>query len=75
MGAVKAYNAFLIATMEIPSHHLVSFDVVIRTMAETGKDMSAKYKETSEGGLALHMVTCSFRRSAISAGQNQSSPA
>jgi L-serine dehydratase len=58
MGAVKAYNAFLIATMQIPSHHLVSFDVVIRTMAETGKDMSTKYKETSKGGLALHMVTC-----------------
>ena len=58
MGAVKAYSAFLIATMEIPSHHLVSFDVVIRTMAETGKDMSTKYKETSKGGLALHMVTC-----------------
>ena len=58
MGAVKAYNAFLIATMEIPSHHLVSFDVVIRTMAETGKDMSTKYKETSKGGLALHVVTC-----------------
>jgi L-serine dehydratase len=58
MGAVKAYNAFLIASMEIPSHHLASFDVVIRTMAETGKEMSTKYKETSEGGLALNMVTC-----------------
>jgi L-serine dehydratase len=58
MGAVKAYNAFLIATIEIPSHHLVSFDVVIRTMAEIGKDMSTKYKETSKGGLALHMVIC-----------------
>ena len=58
MGAVKAYNAFLIATMEIPRHHLVSLDIVIRTMSETGKDMSSKYKETSKGGLALHMVTC-----------------
>jgi len=58
MGAVKAYNAFLIASIEKPSHHLVTFDVVIRTMAETGKDMSTKYKETSKGGLALNMVTC-----------------
>lgn len=58
MGAVKAYNAFLIASIEKPSHHLVTFDVVIRTMAETGKDMSTKYKETSKGGLALNMVMC-----------------
>lgn len=58
MGAVKAYNAFLIATAQPPGYNKVSYDVVIRTMAATGRDMSAKYKETSQGGLAVYMVNC-----------------
>jgi L-serine dehydratase len=58
MGAVKAYNAFLIATVETPGYNKVGFDVVIRTMAATGRDMSSKYKETSQGGLAVYMVNC-----------------
>ena len=30
----------------------VSFDVVVETMRETGKDLNKNYRETSEGGLA-----------------------
>ncbi len=56
VGAVKAYNAFLIASMETPGYHVVNLDKVIWVMAETGKDMSRKYKETSEGGLALSLA-------------------
>lgn len=58
MGAVKAYNAFLIASVETPGANKVSYDVVIRTMATTGKDMLSKYRETSQGGLAVYMVNC-----------------
>lgn len=37
---------------------MVSFDAVVETMRETGADMHNKYKETSEGGLAVHIVEC-----------------
>ena len=57
-GAVKAWIAFTIATNEIESRHRVDLDTTIKTLAETGKDMSAKYKETSEGGLAANLVLC-----------------
>jgi L-serine dehydratase len=39
------------------SHH-VSLDKAIRTLRETGRDMSVKYKETSCGGLAVNLVEC-----------------
>ncbi|MDR1856073.1 MAG: L-serine ammonia-lyase [Desulfovibrio sp.] len=58
VGAVKAYNACLLATCEDPKQHMVSLDAVIRAMAETGRDMNAKFKETSAGGLAVSMVDC-----------------
>ena len=58
MGAVKAYNAYLIARDEIPEWHVVDLDKAIWVMAETGKDMCRKYKETSEGGLALCVKDC-----------------
>lgn len=38
--------------------HVVSLDTVVETMRQTGLDMSAKYKETSEGGLAVNVVEC-----------------
>jgi L-serine dehydratase len=56
-GAVKAVNAARMA-MSLPDEHKISLDQVIRTMYETGKDMAAKYKETSLGGLALNIVEC-----------------
>ncbi|MBF4462823.1 MULTISPECIES: L-serine ammonia-lyase [unclassified Rathayibacter] len=38
--------------------HRVSLDAVIETMRQTGVDMSSKYKETSEGGLAVNVIEC-----------------
>ena len=58
MGALKAYNAYLIASTENPWHHRVTLDSVIAAMAETGREMNAKFKETSLGGLAVSMVNC-----------------
>jgi L-serine dehydratase len=57
-GAVKAWTAFMIATNEIASRHRVDLDTTIETLAETGRDMSSKYKETSEGGLAANLTLC-----------------
>jgi L-serine dehydratase len=57
-GAVKAWVAYMIASNEIEKRHRVDLDTTIKTLAETGRDMSAKYKETSEGGLALNLVLC-----------------
>ncbi len=57
-GAVKAWIAFMIATNEIASRHRVDLDTTIKTLADTGRDMSAKYKETSEAGLALNLTLC-----------------
>lgn len=57
MGAVKAINAARIALKET-GEHMVSLDQVIQTMFETGKDMQSKYKETSQGGLAVNVVEC-----------------
>jgi L-serine dehydratase len=57
-GAVKAWIAFMIATNEIASRHRVDLDTTITTMAQTGRDMGAKYKETSEAGLAANLTLC-----------------
>lgn len=55
MGAVKAINACEMALDSDPSQAKVPFDKVISTMWETAKDMTSKYKETSEGGLAVQV--------------------
>ena len=55
MGAMKALTACQIAMTSDPSKTKVSLDHVIRTMKETARDMSDKYKETSEGGLAINV--------------------
>ncbi len=57
-GSVKAWTAFMIASNEIETRHRVDLDTTIKTLAETGRDMGAKYKETSEGGLAANLVLC-----------------
>ncbi|MBK9030381.1 MAG: L-serine ammonia-lyase [Myxococcales bacterium] len=57
MGAVKAINAARIA-LQGDGSHKVSLDKVIRTMRETGADMSSKYKETARGGLAVNIIEC-----------------
>ncbi|MDR2865105.1 MAG: L-serine ammonia-lyase [Spirochaetaceae bacterium] len=58
IAAVKACDAALIAQCENPHAHYVSFDDVLEAMRETGKDMNIKYKETSEGGLAVCVPDC-----------------
>jgi L-serine dehydratase len=57
-GAVKAWVAALIATNEIAARHRVDLDTTIQTLADTGRDMNSKYKETSEAGLAQNLVLC-----------------
>ncbi len=57
IGAVKAVNAARLALRASESHK-VSLDQVIETMRQTGLDMSRKYKETSQGGLAVNVVEC-----------------
>lgn len=57
MGAVKAVNASTIALLE-EGLHIVSLDNAIKTMRETGRDMSTHYKETSQGGLAVNVPEC-----------------
>jgi L-serine dehydratase len=53
MGAIKAIHAAELALGSDPKEAKVPFDKVVQTMWETAKDMSSKYKETSEGGLAV----------------------
>jgi len=53
MGAIKAISAAELALDTDPKHVKVPFDKVVNTMWETAKDMNTKYKETSEGGLAV----------------------
>lgn len=55
MGAIKAITAAQLAMQGTPDYAKVSLDVVIRTMWETAIDMSHKYKETADGGLAVHI--------------------
>jgi L-serine dehydratase len=57
-GAVKAWTGFVIATNEIPAHRRVDFDTTVAAMALTAKEMNTKYKETSEGGLAVSVTLC-----------------
>lgn len=56
MGAVKAITAASLA-LKGDGTHFVSLDQVIDTMRQTGADMQVKYKETSLGGLAVHVIT------------------
>ena len=57
IGAVKAVNAARLA-LHSTEKMKVSLDAVIETMRQTGLDMSSKYKETSQGGLAVNVVAC-----------------
>ena len=57
IGAVKAVNSARLALRE-KDQMKVTLDQVIETMRQTGMDMSSKYKETSQGGLAVNVVEC-----------------
>jgi len=57
-GAVKAWTGYEIANAEIAEQRRVDLDTTISAMALTAKEMNSKYKETSEGGLAVSVVLC-----------------
>lgn len=55
MGAIKAITASQLALQSSPDFAKVSLDDVVKTMWATAKDMSFKYKETADGGLAVQI--------------------
>lgn len=57
LGAIKAVSAASLS-LRGDGQHLVSLDVCIETMRQTGHDMHQKYKETSLGGLAVNVPNC-----------------
>ena len=57
-GAVKSWTGYLIAKNEVPANRRVDFDSTVQALAITAKEMNSKYKETSEGGLALTLALC-----------------
>ncbi|MBL8140477.1 MAG: L-serine ammonia-lyase, iron-sulfur-dependent, subunit alpha, partial [Acidobacteria bacterium] len=56
MGAIKAITASEMALHRNPGDARVSLDAVIAAMRQTALDMSWRYKETSEAGLAVHIA-------------------
>lgn len=57
LGAIKAVSAASLS-LRGDGKHLVSLDVAVETMRQTGADMSEKYKETALGGLAVNVPNC-----------------
>ena len=59
-NAIAASTAVTAARLALrgDGEHYVSLDMVVETMRQTGIDMSTKYKETSEGGLAVNVIEC-----------------
>ena len=57
LGAIKAVSAAALA-LRGDGTHFVSLDACVRALAETGRDMSEKYKETALGGLAVSIPNC-----------------
>ncbi len=53
VAAMRAINAMSLANF-LSGSRKISLDVVIKTMYETGKDLSHLYRETAAGGLAKH---------------------
>jgi|TARA_B110000483_G_C18162331_1_gene529815 L-serine dehydratase len=56
VGAIKAIMASNLALNGNPEDAVVNFDQVVKTMWETGQAMNSNFKETSEGGLAIHVA-------------------
>ena len=56
MGAIKAITAAQMSLQRSPSEARVTLDTIVNTMWKTAQDMNAKYKETSEGGLAVQIA-------------------
>lgn len=57
LGAIKAVSAASLS-LRGDGRHLVSLDACVETMRQTGRDMDARYKETSQGGLAVNVPEC-----------------
>jgi len=57
IASIKAITAARMAIRGDGQHH-VSLDKAIKTLRETGADMSDKYKETARGGLAVNVIEC-----------------
>ena len=57
LGAIKAVSAASLA-LRGDGTHFMPLDNCIETMRQTGLDMSTKYKETSQGGLAVNLPEC-----------------
>ncbi len=57
LGAIKAVSAASLS-LRGDGRHLVSLDACVETMRQTGRDMNEKYKETSQGGLAVNVPEC-----------------
>lgn len=57
LGAIKAVSAASLA-LRGDGKHLISLDACVETMRQTGIDMNTKYKETSQGGLAVNVPEC-----------------
>ena len=55
MGAMKAITAANLALVSNSKKSIVPLDAVIKTMWDVANDMNSKYKETSEGGLAINL--------------------
>lgn len=53
VAALRAYDAYLLGSGLVSEEAKISFDLICKTMLKTGKDLSSRYRETSEGGLAL----------------------
>ena len=64
LGAIKAVSAASLA-LRGDGRHLVSLDACIETMRQTGRDMDAKYKETTLGGLAVNVPPADEPRSQV----------
>ncbi|MBP3338511.1 MAG: L-serine ammonia-lyase [Lachnospiraceae bacterium] len=56
IAAMRALNAVNLADF-LADSRMISFDMVVKTMYETGKDLKVIYRETSEGGLAKLMLS------------------
>ena len=57
-GALKAYNACLMAKSEIVSRHWEDFDRVVMAMLQTGKALPPAFREMGTAGLGMTMVDC-----------------
>ncbi|RPI70658.1 MAG: serine dehydratase, partial [Desulfobacteraceae bacterium] len=57
MGSIRALEGAAYA-LNSDGQHLISFDTVVKTMAQTGRDLQARYKETAAGGLAQCWKGC-----------------